>query len=171
MLIIASVIYVKVYLCRDTSVENSRYIVYSHTQQVMFKVTGKHKSGFERMYINTPQDDCVAKITDTSIAMLRTCHVSSKYGNFHFVVSHTKDRMTITYHGLPFHIRGNIAEKSYDILDVDNSIIACVQKRFKTSSETLELNINDDKYLVHCIASAVCLNLGSTCDVLQLQTT
>lgn len=164
-------IYVKVYLYRDTVDENSRYIVYSDTQQVLFKVTGKHKSGFERMYISTSDCDCVAKITDTSIAVIRTCHVSSKYGNFHFVVSKNKDRMSITFHGLPFHIRGNINEKSYDFLDVDNSIIASVQKRFKTSSETLELNINDNKYLVHCIACAVCLNASSTCDVLQLQTT
>ncbi len=163
-------IYVKIYLTRDISEENSRYIVCRDTGDEILKISGKRKSGFERMYINQ-KDQCVAKIRDTGISVLRSCYVSSQCGNFHFVISTSKDKMSITYHGVPFHIRGNILEKSYDILDVDNSVIACVQKRFKTSTETLEINISNEKYLIHCIASAVCLNNSCTTDALSLQTT
>ena len=160
----------KIYLSRDASLENSRYIVYSETGDQIFDVCGKHKSGFERLYIRQ-NGDIVAKISDTSISSLRSCYVNSKFGNFHFISTLTKDRMNVTFHKVPFHLRGNVILKSYDILDVDNTVIACVQKRFKTSSETLEINISNEKYLVHCIASAVCLNNFTTTDSLALQTT
>lgn len=122
------------------------------------------------MYVQN-DDECVAKIREVRIANIKTNYVSTKEDKFHIVVTQKRGKLSAIYHGIGFHIRGDVSEKSYDIMDIDNSVIACVQKRFNTSKETFEININNDKYLVHCIVSAVCMNCVCTTDALALQAT
>ncbi len=160
----------KIYLKRDTAFENSRYIVCDELGKQLYTVSGKHGTNSERMYI-MQGENCISKIRNTSLALLRSCYVATGSGNFHMVITCSKDKIAITYHGIGFHIRGNVLEKSYDILDVDNTLIACVQKRFNTHNEVLEININNDRYELYCIASALCLNTVCTNDALSLQTT
>ena len=135
----------------------------------LFTVGGKFKRNSEHLYIMR-DELCVAKIRDTSLSLLRSCHIKTDSDDFRIMIASNQTKTAITYHGVNFHIRGNVTIKSYDILDVDNTVIACIQKRFNTADETLELNINNDKNLLSCIASAVCLNSKSTNDVLALQT-
>lgn len=159
----------KVYLKRDKSNDNSRYIVTDELGVKMFTVCGRFTKNAEHLYI-MHDELCVAKIRNTSISLLRTCHVKTDRDDFRIVIASKHDKTAITYHGVNFRIRGNVTLKSYDILDVDNSVLACVQKRYNTSNETLELNIDNDKNLLSCIASAVCLNTSCLNDALTLQT-
>lgn len=160
----------KIYLKRDKSNEHCRYVVYDELFKELYTVLGKHSSSGERMYIQY-SDNCIAKIRITSLALLRSCHVTTNDENFRIVITNTKDKIAINYHGVAYHIRGDVLLKSYDILDVDNTLIACVQKRFNTNSEVLEINVNNSKHELSCIASALCLNTICTNDALLLQTT
>lgn len=135
----------------------------------MFTVSGRFTKNSEHLYIMR-DELCVAKIRGASLAVLRSCHVKTDRDDFRIMIASKHDKTVITYHGVNFHIRGNVTLKSYDILDVDNSVVACVQRRYNTSNETLELNIDNDKNLLSCIASAVCLNSDCTNDALTLQT-
>lgn len=160
----------KVYLKRDKSDENSRYIVYSESGEVMYKITGKHTQSSQRTYIMR-DDVCVAKIRDTHMGPLRSCHVTMNGSSFHLVTTFAHDKYAVTYHGVSMHIRGDVLANSYDILAVDNTVIACVCRRYNHDSETLELNINDTNLQLLCIASAVCLDNVGTIDSLALLAT
>ncbi len=170
MSIISLVIFVKVFLIRDNSEHDSRYVVYSQSGEILYSVNGTHKSGSQKIGV-FQGDACIAKIRDVAIANLRTNYVSLPQDKFHLVISQSRSKFSVIYHGVSFHIRGNVLEKSYDIMNIDNSVVACIQKRFDTSKETLEININNDKYLLHCITSAICLNCICTTDALALQAT
>lgn len=160
----------KIYLKRDKSDENSRYIVFTHSGDELYKIVGKHTRSSHCMYI-TLGDKCIAKIKDTNLALLRTCHISSKDYNFRLTITTPKDKFLVAYHGVPIHLRGDILNKSYDILDIDNTVLSCVCRRFSTSHDALEININDDKYEILSIATAVCLDSLCTTDVMALQAT
>ncbi len=160
----------KIYLNRDKSEENSRYIVYTETFDEMYRIVGKHNRSSQHFYI-MKYDKCIAKIRESHLAMLRSCYVSTLESNFHIAITNTKDKFKVSYHGVPLHLRGDVLNKTYDILDVDNTVIACVCRRFSKSHDALEININDNKYETLSIATAVCLNDVCTMDSLVLQAT
>lgn len=160
----------KVYLKRDKSDENSRYIVYTHSGDELYRIVGRYTRSSHHMYV-MKKDRCIAKIRDTHLALLRTCYVTCKENSFHLVVTNVRDNLAVKYHGIPLHIRGDVLNKSYDILDIDNSVISCVCRRFSTSHDALELNINEEKFEIHCIATAVFLDTTCTMDALALQAT
>ncbi len=160
----------KLYLKRDKAEEKSRYIVFDALGEQRYKIEGKHCASVERTYI-LQGDTCVSKIRSTHLGPIRSSFVVTPNKSFHIVVTQTRDKIAVTYHGFNVHIRGDVFNNSYDILDVSNSVIACVSKVFKTSSETLELNINDDNYELLAISTAVCLSCVCTTESLQLQAT
>lgn len=160
----------KLYIKRDKSDETSRYIVYSETGEVMYKICGKYSASSQRTYIMR-DDICVAKIRDAHLGPIHTSYVTLSGSSFHLVTTFSRNKFSVVYHSAPVHIRGDVLNKSYDIMAVDNSVIACVCRRFNVNSETMELNINDINYQLLCIASAVCLDSIGTLDSMVLQTT
>lgn len=160
----------KIYLKRDKSDENSRYIVYTYSGDELYKIVGKYTRSSHHMYI-MKGDECIAKIRDTHLALLRTCYINSKDSSCHVVVTNSRDKLAVKYHGVSLHLRGDVLNKSYDILDVDNSVVSCVCRRFSTSHDALEININDEKFEILSIATAVCLDISCTTDVMALQAT
>ncbi len=160
----------KIYLKRDKSDENSRYRVYTQDGDERYKIIGRHTRSSHHMYIML-NDSCIAKIKDTNLALLRTCYISSKDHRFHLTITAPKDKIMVAYHGVSLHLRGDILNKSYDILDIDNTVLSCVCRRFATSHDALEININNDNFEIISIATAVCLDLMGTTDIAVLQAT
>lgn len=160
----------KIIVKRDKSSENSRYIVFSDTGDELYKIVGKHAHSSHRLYIMR-KEERVAKIRDAQLPLLRACYVSGEDCSFHLTIATPKDKMAVTYHGVPLHIRGDVLNKSYDILDIDNTVISCVCRRFSTCYDALEINISDNKYEIHSIATAVCLDSICTIDAMVLQAT
>lgn len=160
----------KIYLKRDKSDENSRYIVYSESGDELYRINGKHTRSSHRMYIMSG-DQCVAKIRDTNLSMIRSCYVTTRDLSFHLTITRSKGKFAVSYHGVTLHIRGDIINKSYDILDIDNTVLACVCRRYATSHDALEININDEKFVLVSIATAVCFDSVCTTDAMTLQTT
>ncbi len=160
----------KIYIKRDKSNETARYIVYSESGEELYKVAGECKGHTERSYILC-KGYCVAKIRDTRLFMLRTCYVNTDRDSFHIVLTSSNDKMKITFHGIDFHIRGDVFKTSYDLMNIDNSVVCCVSKRYIPHADALELNINDEKQVLNCIVCAIFLDSLCTVDAMTLQTT
>ncbi len=160
----------KIFLKRDKSSDTSRYIVDNEIGNELYKVNGRYTRSSHHLYVMNG-DNCVAKIRDTHLALLRTCYVSSPENSFHITVSNLKSNIKVNFHGTTYRIRGDVLNKSYDIMDIDNTVVACVCRRFSTSTETLEININNNNSQLACIATAVCLDSVNTDDAMALQTT
>lgn len=160
----------KIYLKRDKSDENSRYIVYSECGDELYKIHGKHTHSSHRMYIMSGEQ-CVAKIRSTNLSVLRSCYVTTKDESFHLTIAFSKGKLAVSYHGVTLHIRGDIINKSYDILDIDNTVLSCVCRRYSTSHDALEINLNEKNAEILSIATAVCLDSICTTDAMALQAT
>lgn len=160
----------RVYLKRDKSDENSRYVVFSECGEKLYNITGKRSGSFHRLYINSG-DRCIAKIKDNEFMLLRNCYISTDNLACHITITTRKSKLMVAFHGVPLHIRGDVLNKSYDILDIDNTVLCCVCRRFSSSHDALEININDDKYEILSIAAAVCLDSLCTTDAMALQAT
>lgn len=160
----------KIYLKRDKSDEKSRYIVYAENGDELYRIIGETKGHTDRSYV-LYKDNCVAKIRDSRLLVLRTCYVNSKEGSFHIVITSASEKMTISFHGIDFHIRGDILKKSYDIMNIENSVVCCVSRRYVTRADAIELNIFDKKHILSCIACAMFLDSVCTIDAMALQTT
>lgn len=160
----------KIYLKRDKSDEKSRYIVYTENGDELYRIIGESKGHTERAYVMC-KENCVLKIRDTRLFMLRTCYVNSKDESFHIVVTSASGKTAISFHGIDYHIRGDILKNSYDIMNIENSVVCCVSRKYVTHADAIELNIFDNKHLLSCIACAMFLDSVCTIDAMALQTT
>lgn len=160
----------KIYIQRDKSNANSRYIIYSESGEKLYDVVGECKGRTEHTYILC-KENCVAKIRDTRLFMLRTCYVFTNTDRFHIVLTTSNDKMKISFHGIDFHIRGDVLHESYDLMNIDNSVVCCVSRRYVTHADVLELNINDKKHILNCIVCAIFLDSLCMVDAMALQTT
>lgn len=160
----------KLYLKRDKSDVQSRYNVFDNLGEQRYKIEGKRTASVERTYI-LQGDSCVSKLRTTQLGPIRSSFVVTKEMSFHVIITQTRDKFAVSYHGVNVHIRGDVFNNLYDILDVSNTVIACVSRVFKSSSETLELNINDDKYEMLALSTALCLSCVCTTEELLLQAT
>ncbi len=160
----------KVYLKRDKSDENSRYIVYSESGEILYKIYGSYKSHVEKIYV-MQEDKYIAKMRETLLGNFRTCYVTTSSDNFYIAMKCSRDKVSVTFRGAGFHIRGNVFDKSYDIMNIDNSVVGVVSRRFSTRADALELNVYDNKYILSCIACAVFFDTACVMDTSALQAT
>lgn len=160
----------KIYLKRDKSDEKSRYIVYSESAEELYRIVGEKKAHIERSYI-LHNDTCVAKIRDTNLFMVRNCYVNTNENNFHIMMTSASDKMTFRFHGIDFHLRGDILNKSYDIMNIENKVVCCVSRKYLSHSDALELNIFEENNILSCIVCAMFFDSICTVDAMTLQTT
>lgn len=160
----------KIYIKRDKSNEKARYIIYSESGEELYKVSGECKGRTERAYIMCGEN-YVAKIRDIRLLSLRTCYVNTEKDSFHILLTSSNNKMKIAFHGIDFHIRGDALSQSYDLMNIDNSVVCCVSRRYVKHADALELNINEEKHILNCIVCAIFLDSLCTVDALTLQTT
>lgn len=160
----------KIYLKRDKSDENSRYIVYSESGEILYKIFGSYKSHVEKIYV-MQDSKCIAKMRETHLGNFRTCYVTTAEDNFYIAMKCSREKVAVTFRGAGFHIRGNVFEKSYDIMNIDNSVVGVVSRQFSTSADALMINIYEVKYELCCIACAVFFDTACVMDTSALQAT
>ena len=85
---------------------------------------------------------------ETLIGNFRTCYVTTAEDNFYIAMKCSREKVAVTFRGAGFHIRGNVFEKSYDIMNIDNSVVGVVSRQFLTSADALMINIYEDKYFI-----------------------
>lgn len=151
----------KIYLKRDNSSLNSRYVVYDELGLPKYTIVGKHSASGERMYI-MQDESVVAKMRDTRLGVLKNFTVTDSGSSARIIITNKGSNISINFRGVSWHIRGDVLAKSYDILNVDNSVIAAVSAFSTFGRDSLEININNDNKELFCIASVVCIDSIAT---------
>lgn len=161
---------VKLYLKRDNSSEFSRYIVLDELGVEKYSIVGRHLASGERMYILDGEKKLM-KIKDTKLYMLRSFYISQKSDAMRILIAYKGNDISVTFHGICWHISGDVLGKAYDILDIDNSVVASVSKSYSSGTQLFEININNEEKELFCIAGAVCVNSIATVHKMAAQTT
>lgn len=152
----------KLYLKRDLSSENSRFLVLDELCRESFYVLSSGKS-LEKLVITTADGMVVTKINRLPLPMFFAYSITANGRNIRFILNPAKNARNCYYYGVSWHIRGDVFTKSFDILDVDNSVLA-VHSRCFGVCDGYELNIYSEENLQLCLASAVCVNTVALCD-------
>ncbi len=159
----------KLYISRDISSVTSRFVVYDELCKEKYIVTSSNKS-LEKLKITDLDGNVITKINRLPLPLLNAYSITNGKKNIKFILNPAKNAENCYYYGISWHIRGRVFTKSFDILDVDNSLIATQIRSFEKCVDGYELNIKSEEFEQFCLASAVCVNLTASINNPALQT-
>lgn len=148
----------KLFIKRDKTADDSLFVVFDEVLNEKYYVT---KPGSSILIKDTGMNT-VAKIKSLPLPSLRAYSLTACGRNIKFFMG-----KKCYFYGTSWSIRGSIPEKSFDIIDGDNSIVATHSRRFGKSGDGYELNVYPEHCELLCVATAVCVNLGVTADCLK----
>lgn len=156
----------KLYIRRDKNAENSLFIVYDELCKEKYYVTGTK----DKLVLYNMDEIRVMTIRRVPLPAVKAFSITAGKRNIKFLITPANSKVPCYYYGVKWHIRGNIFVNSFDILDVDNSVVATNAKRFSPCGDGYELNVYSENKELFCIATALCINIVAKVDNQQLQT-
>lgn len=85
-----------------------------------------------------------------------------------FVTKNSKG-ISASFRNISWRIRGDILQKNYDIVDLDNSLVCGVCKEYHRDFDSYKIEIFSKERELFCIATAVCFDLIKTAKTPALQ--
>ena len=153
----------KIFLKRDTSTSDSLFTVFDELCKEKYFVTRSKNT----IRIVDLSDSVVMKIKRMPLISVNAYSLIVSGKSVRLIIN-PNDRLY--YYGLPWHIRGELMTKSFDIIDADNSLVATHCERFSKLGDGYELNIRGEDCELFWIGTAVCVNLTQRVKQPKLQT-
>ena len=141
----------KYFIKRDVCADFGAFEIYDETGIEKY-LAEFSKSKRSRKIIIHSADEIFVKIRCLSVSNIIACNINAG-----------GKKMRIICSGVNWKICGNIAQKSFSVQDVDNTVIA-VQKRVFSSTESYELDVYSPSNELLSISVAVCINMLNTVD-------
>ena len=154
----------KLRIVRDTSNENSRFIVLDEFENSILTITGKESHGVKKLKALTEEGRCVFKISATpEIGSTIGYNVVTADGAFAVTVKLRLSELFLKIHGAKLFFKGNLFTRSFEITDVSSKTLAFHKPEAgKRGQYTLE--IYDDAQMLSLIAVSICADLISFSD-------
>ncbi len=154
----------KLFLVRDTSSENSRFVVLDEYEKTLFTVEGKNAHGVKKLKALTEEGRCVFKISATpEIGGTIGYNVITSDGAFAVTVKLKSSEVYFKIHGAKLFFKGNLFTRSFEITDVSSNTLA-FHKPEAGKNGRYSLEIYDDAQTLRLIAVSVCADLISFSD-------
>lgn len=166
--IFVRVIIMTLFLKRDVSADNRRFVIFDECGDEKYYVYAKRtKVSAKNILIITDTDDRQAARVRRVPIVGTSAHVL-KFGNRHvtFVTVPTPNGVYSYFYGSNWRVSGDIATKNFTIIDVDKTVIL----EHRRHADYCELIIPDSSNELFCVAASVCANLINTVDKRAVQT-
>ena len=148
----------KLFIKRDVSINNLAFTVFDeYGKEKYYSLISKNKSK-SKIIIADTRNNIVSSMHKMSFFNTETFLIKSDKSNITLVVILTSKGLFCKVYGINWHICGNIANKNFSILDVDNSVIAT----HKNSMNYAELMIYDKSNELSSIALSLCISMINT---------
>lgn len=154
----------KLFIKRDKTVDGALFAVFDDCGNNRYYV----KSTKSSILLCDTDGKTLLKIKRILLPALRTYTLVSAERTVRFVINPKKQ--SCRFYGISWHIIGDYFDKSFEIINADNSVAATHCKCFSESGGCYELNINSEHNELMCVGVAVCANLESKVDNPVLQT-
>lgn len=154
----------KLFLRRDNSSANTRFIVCDHTGAEKFTVTGKRTASSDKMILSSM--DAVPLVTIRSAPFLVFYAFSIKDSKDKFAITATKGSRFIRFrfHGISWTLCRSNDLRSFEIFDADGKLIMSQSADRYLSTGAYELDIYSEQREYFCIAAAICADAVSFTD-------
>lgn len=153
----------KLYLRRDTSSENSRFIVCDESGRPKFSVSGFATASTDRMVISSTLGNPLVTIRVARFPVFSVFSISDSSERFAMTATHLRSGGDFRFHGISWVFCRSSDIRSFEILDADKSSVMLLCADRYLSTGTYELTINCKQRELFCIAAAICadsLNFG-----------
>ena len=150
------VITMKLYIQRDTSQLNSRYLIYDETGSLRYRVTGKSSTSGESMRITDESSAVLCKIRSIGFSALSVYGISCGGETIRLNIAAAEGRASVRFRGISFFIRGDVLQGSYSILDADTAVVCAVGKDF--AKQCIQTEIFQEDREIFCLACALCID-------------
>lgn len=152
----------KLYIKRDKTIDGALFAVLNESGENKYYV----KSTKNHVVLCDLKGKTLLKIKRILLPALRTYTLVASERTIRFLINTKKSYCW--FYGMSWHIRGDFFEKSFDIMEADNSVAAIFSRRFDDDCYELDINCEHNELL--CLGIAICANLESKVDNHVLQT-
>ncbi len=161
----------KLFIIRDISASDVSFVISDELGREKYNAVvkkSKHNvaKGNIKLDIISSGKLVAAKIRQLPIVGVNSYSLKTDKTAATFVVVTRPNGVQCRFYGNNWHFCGNIASKEFNIIDVDNAVIAAQIRH--TSGYELEIT-NPENELI-CLAAALCVNMINTVDKPALQT-
>lgn len=156
----------KLYIKRDKSTDDSMFIVFDEICEEKYYVTGSKNT----MTLTDLHHNKLMTVKRMPLPALKAYSISAGNKNIKFIMNNSLSSVACYFYGIPWHIRGDVFTKSFDIIDADNSLVATHFMRFSRCGDGYELNVMNERRELLCIGTAICVNLEARVDNARVQT-
>jgi len=153
---------VKYFIKRDVCADFGAFEIYDETGIEKY-LAEFSKSKRSRKIIIHSADEIFVKIRCLSVSNIIACNINADGKKMRILMGVNRNELVCICSGVNWKICGNIAQKSFSVHDVDNTVIA-VQKRVFSSTESYELDVYSPSNELLSISVAVCINMLNTVD-------
>lgn len=149
----------QLFIKRDTTDLTSRFVVFDDLCKEKYHVVCPSIKSTGKLVVKTLSDEKIATIKEIPLPMMKAYSINDGKQSIKLIINVNAQGSSCYFYSSSWHFRGDILLQSYDIIDVDNSIIASNAKRFGKCGDGYELNITKDSNEALCLCVAICLLL------------
>lgn len=155
------------FLKRTISADNPLFVICDMSGNEKYTVNRVQSKVLpqKRLLVTDSQDKPVVRIRRLPIAGSSTYALRMGKKRVTFVNIITAKGVYSHFYGNNYHIRGTIAAKNFDVIDVDNTLVLSHRRRHGYC----ELDISDGADELFCIAVSVCANMMNIIEKTALQ--
>ena len=150
----------KLFLKRDVSVSKNEFTVFDElgNEKYFALVKGRKPSSTLSLRLLNTQGEVTAKMRRIPIVGTNTYLFSVNKKSVTMALVKNSAGFYCYFYGNNWHIHGDVLKKSFDIIDVDKSVVMT----HRQYADYSELEIFDETNELFCVCASICANMINT---------
>lgn len=138
--------------------DKARFLIYYENGEIAYRVTGEQQISGERLQIEREGGDAAAFIKHKNAIFVNRYSIEIGDKNVKVWQSLATGIPVVQISKLGWHIRGDLISRSFDILNVDNSVEMIHSTRWGGWGSGYEMDIENEENELLCLAIGVCID-------------
>ncbi len=154
----------KLFISRDTSGADTRFIVLDEYEKLLFSIKGKDSHTVKKIKAFTPDGKCAFKISFTpEIGGTVGYNILTPDGVFAVTVKLKSSEASFKVHGAKLFFKGNLFTRNFEITDVSSKSLAFHKPEAGKAGRYI-LEVYDESKMLSVLAISICADLISFSD-------
>lgn len=147
----------KLFLKRDNSGENSRFVVYDDNGKLRYWVKGRRGTATDRMVITTVDGRPLLTLRVATFHSFSAFSVRNTQGHFVLTLTGMPAYPEFRFHGITWRVSEFSPDKDFSVIDIDNTLI--MRQKSSKNKDYYELFVECEHRELFCIATAICADV------------
>ena len=149
----------KLFLKRDNSGEDARFVVFDETGRQKYSVKGKRSVAADNMVITLPYGKPLVTLKVCTFHFFSVFSVKSGCERFVITLTGMPHNPEYRFHGLCWRVCRFSPDRNFTVIDIDNSLIMKQKTLRNYDDNYYELTIMNEERELICVATAICADV------------